>query len=344
MAFEFQEVGAHVAGLELHALKGGAVTTGPDGQSIEELLLTPAAPEYMGVDDRGLVIGAVTDRDAHTACFVSRRGWAPGTEKIRYPGDAVLALAHTAILGEGLVQISLPGLGEVSVDLQEVAECAGETWDVAIHSGLLRCFDAGDEAADFVNEMLNSHNEPASLRSPVRDLRLFVRDQSADRLVRAEYRLPGFSHLVGGADGGAVLAANVKSLEALKGTPAQKDTCRVAANIWLEGLEPFAEDSIAALQIGEENAELAATNVCGRCVGTGASPQTGRQDRPNDNFLSMLAADRRGTSKVTGDSGAYFAVNFAPADTDNPPTVRKGDAVRIAWADRSAFVPRVGHS
>lgn len=343
MVFEFQEIGAQVANLELHALKGGAATAGPDGQEIKELVLAPAAPEYMRVGDRDLVIGSVTDTNARTACFVSRRGWEPGSEKIRYPGDAILALVLTQIIDEGLVEIGAPGLGKLSVDLREVAERAGETWDVAIHSGRLRCFDAGNEAAELASELLNSHNT-ATPRSPARNLRLFVRDRRFDRLVRAEYRLPGFSHLVGGADGGAVLAANVHSLDALQGTVAQKDTRRVGANIWLGGIEPFEEDSIAALQIGKENAELAATNVCGRCVGTGASPENGKQDRPDANFLSMLAADRRGTSRVTGDSGAYFAVNFAPANAEVPPTIRKGDAVRIAWAEAPTFVPRTTQS
>lgn len=345
MRFEGFETVGEVEHVALRVFKGGADTDQINVQSfggnfrgldhapspvteIVSLDITQAGPEVLGVGDRDIVAAEVLDPDQRTARFLSRRGW-DGEENPLYPGDGKLALVTPTIHRSRAVELRFPdAFGSLMLDLDKLDVSRMLGWNVAIHSGTLPCIDLGDTAATALSEYLREANQGIS-EGPERNVRLFLRDRTQLRLVKEAYRIPDASWEIGGADGTSILVASTSSLDALDGDSEQKDKARVGANLWIAGMEPFTEEEIAAMRVGD--ATLIAVNGCKRCIATRVNPHSGLHEKKN-NFLTALAkSGQNGISQVTNEKGPYFGVGFAPLRGAFVPTIKKGDPVEVIW-------------
>lgn len=129
------------------------------------------------------------------------------------------------------------------------------------------------------------------------------------------------------ADGYPVLVASERSLQEVNtwlDEPVPIE--RFRPSVVLSGLdEPFAEDDIATLQIGEVVLDLIAP--CGRCVMTTIDQDTAEKGREPLRALG----ERRVLPQLGGGRGIMFAVNAIPRTTG---TIRVGDAARVTMHDQ----------
>jgi len=125
------------------------------------------------------------------------------------------------------------------------------------------------------------------------------------------------------ADGFPLLITNQASLDALNAEIPQEhrvEMSRFRPNIVLEGLAPFEEDTISALQIGDTVIEL--VKPCTRCKLVTVDQET--SDIPSKDPLQTLARVRRG--KADGLQGVFFGQNAVPRHLG---TMNVGDDVKI---------------
>lgn len=342
--------------VEYYAMKSAALTT-VGGEVPTEFELAAAGPVIMGVPERGIVAASVDDGARRLATFTSLRGWAPGAEQIRYPGDAILSQVRPDIVAVGKVALHLPdGYGDMVVDYGD-RDPDAPRWQIRIHSGIMPALDLGDVAAQQFTALLNDANaqpDDGSARTrkigPPRDVRLFVPAPGSQRLVKPAYQRDGVPYAVNAADGAPLTVATIESLRHIEYkadvgrgmSEALGNMARPRANIWLDGEEPYVEDYIDALRFGsggETSAELVALGACVRCVATGVHPQTAER---SSLFLAMLK-NRRLVSMVTGEAGAVFAVNYAPIlEGDQTAVIRQGDLVDVALRQDSLVTERKG--
>jgi uncharacterized protein YcbX len=167
-------------------------------------------------------------------------------------------------------------------------------------------FDAGDEAAGFFSEFLR------------RALRLVRFDARHARLSNRE-RTGGLKAPNLFSDGYPVLVATTASLVDLNrrlGAPLPMN--RFRPNVVLEGLEPWAEDSLRDLATAE--VELRLVKPCTRCVITTTDQVRGERD--GDQPLRAMRYFRYDPSVC----GLTFGQN---AIVTRPGRLSVGDAVRI---------------
>jgi uncharacterized protein YcbX len=123
------------------------------------------------------------------------------------------------------------------------------------------------------------------------------------------------------ADSDPLLVTSLSSLDALQPhfqTPVGMD--RFRPNIVLHGADPFAEDTIGYLRIGEVKIEL--IKHCARCVLTTTDQVTGA--RPSPDPLRTLTRLRQGLQGE--DIGSFFGQDAVPRSLG---TIRVGDPVEI---------------
>ena len=167
-----------------------------------------------------------------------------------------LALIEPEI-GTDLLTLRSEGLPALQVPLQPQGEGKpAEVWKNAISA-----LDQGDEAAAWLTRVIGK--EARLLRvSP-------VLDRQASPQYAGSTRAP-----VSFTDGFPILVANLASLMHLNTRmPEPVGMERFRPNIVLEGLEPFAEDRIGTLNIG--NITLRLVKPCTRCVITSTDQRTG---------------------------------------------------------------------
>jgi len=179
-----------------------------------------------------------------------------------------------------------------------------EVWKNAISA-----LDQGDEAAAWLSQVIG------------KEARLFriapVLDRRADPRYAGTTRAP-----VSFADGFPVLVANLASLTHLNTRmPQTIGMERFRPNIVLEGLEPFAEDRIGTLQIG--NITLRLVKPCTRCVITSTDQRTGE---PSTNPLPILRQFRFDKALM----GVTFAEN-AVIESGVGETLVRGTACTVVW-------------
>jgi uncharacterized protein len=92
-------------------------------------------------------------------------------------------------------------------------------------------------------------------------------------------------------------------------------------NIVLKGTEPFAEDRIKVIQIG--NAILYVINGCPRCKQSCTDQETGNV---GEEPLATLRDFRQMTDNP---ENLYFGANAIPAAQSIGKTIQKGDVVKI---------------
>ena len=167
-----------------------------------------------------------------------------------------LALIEVEI-GTDNLTLRAPGVEPLRIPLQPQGEAKpAEVWKSAISA-----LDQGDEAAAWLSQVLGK--EARLLRiSPVLDRR-------ANPQYAGETPAP-----VTFTDGFPILVVNLASLTHLNTRmPQPVPMERFRPNIVLEGLEPFAEDRIGLLHIG--NITLRLVKPCTRCIITSTDQRTG---------------------------------------------------------------------
>jgi len=177
-----------------------------------------------------------------------------------------LALIEPEI-GADQITLRAPGLNALGLPLQP----DGQTLSAKIWNDSITALDQGDTAAEWLSQALGT---------PARLLRLSqVLDRHANPAFAGTNPVP-----MSFADGFPILVCNVASLAHLNTRmPAPVPMERFRPNIVLDGLEAFAEDRIAALQVN--NVTLRLVKPCTRCVITSTDQRTGE---PSTNPLPVL--------------------------------------------------------
>ena len=169
-----------------------------------------------------------------------------------------LARVATALTAEGLI-LTAEGLTLTALTLQLAPR--GAARPVRIWKDACAGLDQGDEAAHWISVIVGE---------PVR----IVRTPAApDRRANPEYAGPAPSPLAF-PDGYPVLVCNRASLDDLnRRLPEALPMERFRPNLVLDGLEPFAEDRIAAIEIGPITLTL--VKPCTRCSIPSTDQRTG---------------------------------------------------------------------
>jgi uncharacterized protein YcbX len=183
----------------------------------------------------------------------------------------------------------------------------GEPKPAEVWKNAISALDQGDEAAAWLSRVIGK--EARLLRiSPV-----------LDRRASPEYAGPTRAP-VSFADGFPILVANLASLTHLNTRmPQPLGMERFRPNIVLEGLEPFAEDRISTLHIG--NITLRLVKPCTRCVITSTDQSTGEL---STNPLPILRQFRFDKALM----GVTFAEN-AVIETGVGETLARGTACTV---------------
>jgi len=170
-------------------------------------------------------------------------------------------------IGEDSLTLRAPDLEPLVLPLRP----AGDSRSARVWNDSVTALDQGDTASVWLSKALGE--EARLLRiAPV-----------LDRHASAEYagaNPPPVTFV----DGFPLLVVNLASLDALNARmPEPVPLERFRPNVVLEGLEPFAEDRIHAIQIGPVTLRL--VKPCTRCVITATDQRTGE---PSTNPLPVL--------------------------------------------------------
>lgn len=217
-----------------------------------------------------------------------------------------LALIDTEI-GADTLTLRAPGQPPLAVPLRP----DGRSRPAQVWKDSITALDQGDDAARWLTEAVGV--EARLLRiSPV-----------LDRHANTEYA--GTAHApVSFADGFPILVVNLASLEALNARmPEPVPLERFRPNVVLDGLEPFAEDHIDALEF--ENVTLRLVKPCTRCVITSTDQRTGelstnplpvlRQFRFNRELMGVTFGEN---AVIATGVGAHLAVGDSCRVLRNP--------------------------
>jgi uncharacterized protein len=160
---------------------------------------------------------------------------------------------------EDALVLSAPALPPLPLPL----ELAGEHVPVKVWDDRCTGIDEGDAAADWVSTAVGDA------------LRLVRQGPLRDRRANPKYAGTDPAH-VSFVDGFPILIVNEASLADLNARmPAPIPMNRFRPNLVLAGLEPFEEDRIDALQIGDITLRL--VKPCTRCVITATDQMTGER-------------------------------------------------------------------
>jgi uncharacterized protein YcbX len=184
-----------------------------------------------------------------------------------------LARIEPALSADGLV-LSADGLASIAVPF--AAE--GPPCTVEIFRDTCIAQDQGDQASEWLSEALGD------------SVRLVRVGPRMDRLANPRYAGPDPAPVTF-VDGYPVLVCNAASLDDLNGRmPAAVPMTRFRPNLVVEGLAPFAEDRIAALEIGAVTLRLVKPST--RCVITSTDQRTGERSTNPLPVLRQFRFDR----------------------------------------------------
>ena len=210
-----------------------------------------------------------------------------------------------ARLGDGGLRLDAPGTMPVTVARAGTEPARGGARPVTIWGEDCRGVDAGDEAAGWFSELLET---------PVR---LVEMTDDCLRPPDPDVARPG--DLVSFADCYPVLVigrASLDELNARLGAPTSMR--RFRPNLVVEGARAFAEDHWWRLRIGE--VEFEGAENCERCTFPTIDPETGVKD-PRREPMRTLATFRR-----RPEGGVFLGQNLIPRTLG---TVRVGDPVDV---------------
>ena len=206
-------------------------------------------------------------------------------------------------IGPDALTLRAPDQQPLTVPLQPV----GSTQSAEVWKDSITALDQGDAAARWLTQALGM------------DARLLRISPVLDRHAKAEYAGPTTAP-VSFTDGFPILVVNLASLAHLNSQmPEPVPLERFRPNIVLEGLEPFAEDHIDALEFGAITLRL--VKPCTRCVITSTDQRTGE---PSTNPLPVLRQFRfnRELMGVTFGENAVIAAGVGE-------TLAIGDTCRV---------------
>ena len=187
-----------------------------------------------------------------------------------------LALVRTEAVN-GRLQLHVPGLEPV------MPEVLGPVRDVVVWSAQVRGRDGGDAAADALSAYLGH------------DVRLVRFDDSHPRRVNPDYAgTSGATTLY--ADGYPLLVIGQASLDDLNGKLAARGLVtlpmnRFRPNVVVDGLDPYDEDHVDTLAIGDVVLKL--VKPCVRCEITTTDQDTARRSQEPLHTLSTYRRDDR---------------------------------------------------
>ncbi|HEY8509366.1 MAG TPA: MOSC N-terminal beta barrel domain-containing protein [Steroidobacteraceae bacterium] len=180
------------------------------------------------------------------------------------------------------------GLEPFSVPLQP----QGERVTVQIFKDRCEALDQGDAASEWLSEAIGDA------------VRLVRITPDMQRMASREYA--GREAPVAFADGFPILVCNRASLDHLNTLmPEPIPMERFRPNLVLEGLEPFAEDRIASLQIGPVTLNL--VKPCTRCVIPSTDQKTGERTTNPLPVLRKFRFDRKLLGVTFGENAVIVA-------------------------------------
>ena len=206
---------------------------------------------------------------------------------------------------QGIV-VDAPGMEEMHIlqpSLQHsLQQESHQRSQVTVWKDQCGALDAGDQVAQWFSEYMGFN------------CRLVYMDDGCQRPVDQRYGLA--SDLTSFSDGFPFLLTSETSLADLNGRldqPVPMD--RFRANIVINGLEAFVEDSWKRIRIG--SVEFRVSKACTRCIMTTVDTQTGVKGKEP---LQTLASYRR------GEKGVLFGMNL---NHDSEGVISVGDPVEI---------------
>ncbi|MFO7278241.1 MAG: MOSC N-terminal beta barrel domain-containing protein [Pseudomonadota bacterium] len=199
-----------------------------------------------------------------------------------------LAVIETMLTDDALV-LRAPGLSPLTVPCRP----EGTPREVRIWDDTCTALDQGDEAAAWLGSVIGE---------PVRLVRV-----PATPGRRANPRYAGdVAAPVAFPDGFPLLVCNTASLEELnRRLPQPLPMTRFRPNIVLGGLQPFAEDRISEIRIGE--AVLRLVKPCTRCAITGTDQVTGERSGDPLPVLRTFRFDRALRGVTFGENAVIAA-------------------------------------
>ena len=160
--------------------------------------------------------------------------------------------------------------------------------------------------------------------------------------------------MVGFADGYPLLITSTASIDAVNtqlelSGKGPVNSARFRPNIVLggEGIEPFVEDKIEAIEFDSHGLiwRFIRSKPCGRCVVVDKDPDTGDTSPGVQKALSALG--RTGTYteiRFGSDPKIFFGQNFViqvpeEAHYDQPAIPNRGSLVKVKYTDRPNWIP-----
>jgi uncharacterized protein YcbX len=199
-------------------------------------------------------------------------------------------------IGAGMLTLHSPGLAPMRVPLEPL----GNTVPVMVWKDRCRALDQGDAAGEWLSEALGE------------SARLVRVTPSMGRMANPAYGGSAPAP-VSFTDGFPILVCNRASLDHLNTRmPEPIPMQRFRPNIVLEGLEPFAEDRIAELLIGDIKLRL--VKPCTRCVITSTDQRTGERSTNPLPILREFRFDRALLGVTFGENAVIAAGVGASVD------------------------------
>jgi len=255
------------------------------------------APERVDVAATGFATDGLADREwmviDSQARFVTQR---------EFPR---LALVEVSTAGDALALMT-PGLSRLLIPL---ASDPSEAREVCVWRSVVRGFDAGDIAADWMSR---------AIEAPVRLVRF---DRTRRRCCNTDFVGTSGAHTLF-ADGYPVLVIGLASLDDLNarleaGGFKQVPMNRFRPNLVLAGLDPYAEDYIDTIEAG--GVVLRCVKRCTRCQVTTTDQATAHVGVEPLRTLSSYRMDERS-------GGVTFGMNAIVVAGAGATLSRGGDA------------------
>jgi uncharacterized protein YcbX len=196
-------------------------------------------------------------------------------------------------IGDGMLTLQSPGLAPMRIPLEPLSNTVGNTVPVTVWKDPCRALDQGDAAGEWLSEALGE------------SARLVRVTPSMGRMANPAYAGSAPAP-VSFTDGFPLLVCNRASLAHLNTRmPEPIPMQRFRPNIVLEGLEPFAEDRIAELRIGDVTLRL--VKPCTRCVITSTDQRTGERSTNPLPVLREFRFDRALLGVTFGENAVIAA-------------------------------------
>ena len=256
----------------------------------------------------------------------------------KYPNDTThrfltqrqcpsLATVVATLVGDDYLVLER-GTKSIKISISSSIQKSNKTYDAGIWSDKVSVQDMGDDAAKFLQSVVNGDNTWLSTSTMFKSVRL-VSHSASDRPADSKF-VPlfartwmGGSPLVSLSDGFPILIACEASLDELNKKLIENGKeaipmSRFRPNIVIKGTKAFEEDRWKTISIGNEL--FAIVKACPRCKQSCTDQQTGEVSVEPVNVMKSFRA--------LGEHGedVFFAQNAIPLGRG---TIRVGDEVKV---------------